>query len=327
MGIESESSNSLADSPQASISGDLSADKSVTGEFRSLLRDNGYDTQAAGMSLCGNDSATFPLDCGSCGHAYHVDYHDDNRVCPNCGERRRKRVFRRMKEKVIDRMDFDDTRFSTFTVENVSPGDLDSAKDGIRDALNRLKRRDIWSGQDGGVYAFHCPYQEDSDTWNIHLHVVHQGGFLPQGALSEEWADVTSRVDGVSESGVVDIRSLRKKCGDQEGAAGYVTAYLSESPDLWGDMDSYSLSVEERAERLFEYHDVFHGANMVQPFGMFHHSSDNAVSLRWVPDDPFHCPECGADDWLVDGRVCVEGQRVYLGLIAAIGGPGPPRAG
>jgi hypothetical protein len=150
---------------------------------------------------------------------------------------------------------------------------------------------------------------------------------LDSDVLSDEWADVTAKVDGVSESPIVDIRFLRSACGNEETAAGYITSYLTKSPDLWDGSQSGSLNVQERAERLFEYHDAFHGANMVQPFGIFHHSSDDVVSLSWVPDDDsFSCPECGSDDWSVSGRVCVEGNRYYLWEIALGSGPGPPHS-
>jgi len=327
MEFSTQPSSSLAGVSQESLCIDSSGAADLTRVFRGMLRDHGYDTTAASMSLCGNESASVPLDCGSCGETYHVPYHCDNRVCPECGERRRRRVFRRMKERVVDKMDISRCRLTTLTVRNVSPGDLDAAKQGLRDAFSRLRRRDVWGGQDGGVYAIECPYQQDSDSWNLHVHALHEGLYLDEKALSGEWSDITSRVDGVPESWRVGVEFVPDECGGKAGAAGYITGYLTKSPDLWGDAESGSLTDQERAERLFEYHDAFHGANMVQPFGVFHHSSDKAVSLRWVPDEPFPCPECGSDDWVVSGRVCVDGSRWRLWEVAMASGPGPPWGG
>jgi hypothetical protein len=56
-----------------------------------------------------------------------------------------------------------------------------------------------------------------TDTWHPHLHCVTNGSFLPQAELADEWERCTG------DSRIVDIRYV----GNSDGAAGYVTKYIT----------------------------------------------------------------------------------------------------
>lgn len=349
MEFGSESSNSLADFQRGDSSGvsypsfdeawasfmaDFSVDLSsepdsdvVLNSLFEVMARTGHWNAASRMYACSRD-AELGFDCGNddCDHTHWTDYHCDNRVCPNCGEVQAAQTFNNLHERVVSRLDLPKLRFTTLTFRNT--GDLTEERlDAARECFHRLRRRDIWR-QNGGIYAFESPYQEEDGAWNLHIHVLTEGPRMRSGPdevpygytcknpgshdLEEEeclicaWKEITSRVEGVPESFVVDVQNMEDEVSNNVEAANYILKYLTKSPDLFEDSD---LPLRERVKALWQYHDTFHDANMVQTFGHCHHSSDHAVSLRWNPDYEFECPECGESDWSMRDGVLMHGCR------------------
>ncbi len=260
------------------VSDDEYEKRQVRRELKFKMIEEGYVTAAGSMDACGN--ATVEIECNDCGDRYIVDHHCDNRVCDKCGKSRWSRTVKSLKKRIFDRMDWNNVRFMTVTYGNISELTRDDIQD-IRDDFKRLKRRKYFDSRiDGGVYSIECNWTDEG--WNLHLHVVYQGGYIEQDRLSEAWEDLTGFP-------VVDIRKSNDKDSDAEELAKYIT----KQPDVSSDDSDDSVDVQ--AERLMEYHRAMYQTNLVQPFGIFHHSSDRAVSLRWA-NVKFECPECGSTD-------------------------------
>ena len=254
-----------------------SRDQQITRELKIKLAKNHYTTAAGSMDACGN--ATVDIECNDCGHMQKVDHHCDNRVCGKCGSSRWSRTVKNLKKRIFDRMDWNNVRFMTLTVGNKENLDKQDVID-IRESFKKLKRRDYFDSLiNGGVYAIECNY---NGSWNLHMHVVYEGGFIDQKRLSDAWEDITGY-------GVVDVRKSNNKDSDAKELA----KYISKQPDV--SSPSSDDTVEEEADRLFEYHEAMYRTNLVQPFGIFHHSSNHAVSLRWA-NIRYECPECGSED-------------------------------
>lgn len=249
-------------------------------ELKIKLTDNGYYTAAGSIDACGN--ATIDIECNDCGHMTKVDHHCDNRVCDKCGSSRWSRTVKSLKKRIFDRMDWNNVRFMTLTWRNVEKLERSDVSD-LRDAFSKLKRREYFDNRiNGGVYSIECNY---TDSWNLHMHVVYEGAYIPQSKLSDAWSDLT-------DSPIVDIRKSNDKDSDAEELAKYIT----KQPDVSSNNSEIeSEDAEVLADRLLQYHKAMYQTNLVQPFGVFHHSSDRAVSLRWA-NALYECPECGSED-------------------------------
>lgn len=260
------------------VSEDENEKDKIRRELKFQMVEEGYITAAGSMDACGN--ASVEIECNNCGDRHHVDHHCDNRVCDKCGESRWSRTVKSLKKRIFNRMDWNNVRFMTLTYGNLSELTRSDIKD-IREDFKRLKRREFFAGRiDGGVYSIECNWTDNG--WNLHLHVVYQGGFIQQDRLSEAWEDLTGYP-------VVDIRKSNDKDSDAEELAKYIT----KQPDV--SSDDSDESPEVKAERLMEYHRAMYQTNLIQPFGIFHHSSDHAVSLKWA-NAKYECPECGSTD-------------------------------
>ncbi len=272
--------------------------------FWSVLQRTGHWDAATRMLSCFWD-AELGFDCANedCDYTHYVNYHCDNRVCPNCGEARAARTFNNFHERVVSRLDVDKLRFTTLTFRNFEEL-TEERLEAARECFHRLRRREVWQ-QEGGLYAFECPYDEESGEWNLHVHVLTEGPRMRIGPDSgmctnpgehdvEEcmrcaWKEITRRVEGAPMSHILDVRNMGEVCSNNVEVANYLTKYLTKSPDLF---EGSELSLRERVKALYQYHDTFHNANMIQTFGHCHHASNRAVSLRWNPDGEFECPEC-----------------------------------
>lgn len=92
--------------------------------------------------------------------------------------------------------------------------------------FRKLRQAKLWKrSQRGGVFILEV--KRGAAGWHPHLHVIAEGDWLPQRALSEAWLKVTG------DSFIVDVRLL--KTGDD--AAHYVCKYITKgtSVDVWSN--------------------------------------------------------------------------------------------
>jgi len=196
-----------------------------------------------------------PLTCG-------------RRTCPHCAHRRYLRLkdeYSHLNRKIRR------GRILTLTLKN----GLNVAElvDKAISSFKKLRRREIFRNVRGGFYAVEV-VPKDAGLWNVHLHVIFDGPFLPQGKLSENWYDITG------DSYVVDIQLLRKR----NAGVKYVLGYCSDEDkvrDTWGGVPE---SRKKEFERAVKHR------RLVQTFGHLH-----GVQKR---DSVFECPECGGTNWI-----------------------------
>lgn len=120
---------------------------------------------------------------------------------------------------------------------------------------------------DAGIYSVDIK-QVDTDEFNIHLHTLWDGAYIPQPALSKVWEDLTG-------DPVVDVRRVYDRDGDGlQEAVKEVVAYACKTPEF------------ESVEDEVNYVQALKGKRMVQTFGELHGE---------VPDlEPsLLCSECG----------------------------------
>lgn len=109
------------------------------------------------------------------------------------------------------------TRFITLTLKQRNDH-LRDILDRITTCFRKLRARSWWQAHvDGGCGFIEIKYSHKNDDWNVHLHLIVHGRYLPQSDLSRNWYSVTG------DSHIVDVRFVH----DNERVGRYVTKYVS----------------------------------------------------------------------------------------------------
>jgi hypothetical protein len=141
-------------------------------------------------------------------------------------------------------------RFVTLTLKS-STQSLKHQLDRLYDAFRALRRREFWKAHVfAGIAVAEVTRNRDTGAWHPHLHVIVDGTYMPQSALSDEWHTVTG------DSSIVDIRAVH----DRRTAAKYVACYVAKPAAL--------LTLPPAAVIEFAY--AVHGRRMLVAFGSAH---------------------------------------------------------
>jgi len=178
---------------------------------------------------------------------------------------------------------------------------LAARPDPLADQLDRLcdsfrtfrRRRDVSNRMTGGVFFLELTFNERTDRWHPHLHVIFEGAYLPYAIAKNAWFDITG------DSYIIDLRSL----SGARGAAGYVTKYATKSVNA---------SVWTAPARLDEAMTALTGRRTFQPFGAW-----RALHLSKPPeDDTMWEPVCTLADLIRRAQVRDQSaRRILLGLV------------
>jgi hypothetical protein len=126
----------------------------------------------------------------------------------------------RLKEKPAGRY-----RFITLTLRHCDDPLPDQVRR-LRQCFTRLCRTRIWKTQAGGCWTWECKIGQDG-RWHPHLHLITEGAYLPQAALSDAWQEITR------DSHRVDVRRVANR--EQIGCE--LTKYIAKgtSTEVWND--------------------------------------------------------------------------------------------
>ena len=170
-----------------------------------------------------------------------------SRLCPRCAHLRSREMIGRA---AVAIRAMNSPRLITLT--------LKSSDDPLADQIARLttdfkklRRSETWKAHVvGGLYVIEVTYNERSQQWHPHMHVVADGKYWPQSSLADQWHRITG------DSRIVDIRHVY----DARDAAAYVAAYVQKSSDI----DRLP------SDRIPEWAASVHGLRMSQTFGSLH---------------------------------------------------------
>jgi len=112
-------------------------------------------------------------------------------------------------------------RFITLTLRTTDEP-LATTIDNLLRHFQVLRRRRFWRKRVRGGTAFlETRYNQESQRWHTHLHVITEGTFIPQHELADEWLSITG------DSFVVDIRLAR----DSTKTIEYISKYATKTLD------------------------------------------------------------------------------------------------
>lgn len=149
-----------------------------------------------------------------------------DRWCMVCGTKRGHQIAANLVEHVKDRK----LRFLTLTLKQQAANwqhehDKFSCKsnvDRLIASFNRLRETALWQRcVDGGVAFIEVKFKPTLDSWNVHMHLVVEGRYIPKKQLAGAWLHATG------DSFIVDVRSVK----DDLHVFRYVTKYVSKPLD------------------------------------------------------------------------------------------------
>lgn len=169
------------------------------------------------------------------------------RICPTCGIIRAKTAARRVRQAVKEG---DDLRFLTLTPLH-SDRPLREQMAHLTDSVRRLRRRKAWKSHvRGGIVTYEIKWNAERQEWHPHAHMIIDGIYWKQKAISEEWKAASGGAY------IVDIRRIASR----EAITRYITKYISKAQD----------PSNFPAPRLAEWADSLHGLRLMQTFGTMH---------------------------------------------------------
>ena len=110
-------------------------------------------------------------------------------------------------------------RFVTLTLRQTD-AHLRDVLDRLYTNFRRLRARRFWKQRVKGGCAFiEIKYSAANDAWNVHLHAIVHGRYIPKRDLSREWRKLTG------DSFIVDVRLVE----DEARIGRYVVKYVSKA--------------------------------------------------------------------------------------------------
>jgi len=157
---------------------------------------------------------------------------------------------------------------------------------------------------EGGIYAIDIKIGESAEdgTYNIHVHVVMDGRFIPQAALSAVWEDITG-------SCVVDVRRIydRSESG-VEDALMETVGYALKEPEL------------ESVSDQVDYLEALEDRRMVNAFGDLYGSIPAQVTY-------LVCSNCGRIPLYWNYKGMVDTNHDNMGVVHGSSDHPPPGSG
>ena len=167
-----------------------------------------------------------------------------DRFCKPCARERAGSVARCLLEHVGDR----ELRFITLTLKTQTT-DLTIELNRLYLSFQTLRRRMFWKRHViGGAALLEVKYNDESERWHPHLHILVEGRYVPHTHLVREWKHVTG------DSFIVDIRAVK----DNSRVTRYITKYATDPIDR---------SIGRSIPRLVAAIDAFRGRKTCLTFG------------------------------------------------------------
>lgn len=170
-----------------------------------------------------------------------------SRICPRCAAIRAYRV----RDSIIAASrDIDDPRFVTLTPKHSDEPLREQIAD-LRSAFVRLRRSKPWREKVIGCIAvLEVKWSPRSEQWHPHLHLITDGDYWPQRALSDAWQQASRGAP------IVHIRKIHRR----SDIATYVSKYVTDTSK--NDSLPY--------EKLAEYALAMHGLRLISSTGKMH---------------------------------------------------------
>ena len=185
-----------------------------------------------------------------------------DRWCLPCGQARARSIA----ANITERMSRDRFRFITLTLKSTDQT-LEHLLDKLATSFQKLRQVNPWKKLcKGGVAFTEVKHHDDPDRWNVHLHVVVEGAYVPKHDLMKVWHRITG------DSYMIDIKLIRHA----SEVAQYVAKYASKPLDKTVTCDTDALRTAIVA---------LHGRRLISTFGTWRglDLTEHNDGREWVP--------------------------------------------
>lgn len=234
-----------------------------------------------------------------------------DRLCPRCQVSRGVSIALRIQTQIAS---FNAVRFATLTLKH-EERPLGESIDALHAAFRRLRKQDRWKQKvERGIYVLQVTRNPATATWHPHLHLIIDGDFYDQRALSKDWEKASGT------SCIVDIRAVH----DKQRCARYVADYVSKPNNVkkW------------TTGAIREFSDAMSGRRLVHRFGdkrrsTFVDSSTCEPLTEAIKQSPVVADASSLLSWIRKGDVAAEiaTERLASQSVTwwrALGGEPPP---
>lgn len=225
---------------------------------------SGWDREADKLRTCGK--TVVQLICPAEHRKFAVPQTCRSRLCPECQRKQAAKTYHVMRRALREVKRRPGYRLGLLTLtfkKSIEADGLTGAD--MRRGFRCVRKlvREFFPRADGcGAIGV----AEIGPSWNLHVHLIVFGPFVPQKELSDRWLEITGN------SFVVDIRTVRRV-----EAVLYLLKHVRKLPVLPGERP-YSI--------LYE---VLRGTRRLHTYGCFY----NQLPLVDRDNPPLRCPFCG----------------------------------
>lgn len=274
--------------------------------YESLQRTQQSATRFAAFADCGSQAYIYrSLDPPYIYRLAGSSCHD--KFCTPCARDRSRCIA----TNVLNHMKGDVARFITLTLKHSDASLLDQVRR-LQKAFSRLRTAKVWKRHVVGGAAFvEIKWIPESQAWHPHFHVICQGRYFPQQALSAAWWRITG------DSFITDIRFVQ----DEHNIARYIVKYAGKP---------LNNSFVNRPDRLDEAVEAFRGRRLCHTFGTWRglQLTKSPCERDWVALGTFHDTALHAlagDPESYDAMQAVCGDRLPQVLDAVAAARPPPK--
>jgi hypothetical protein len=144
----------------------------------------------------------------------------------------------------------DAPRFVTLTIRNKDRS-LKECTDHLVESFRRLRRHEDWKDRvAGGIWTIEIKQGKKEGTWHVHLHMLVDGKYYEQSALSLAWLQATG------DSSICHIT----KVNSAKSAANYIAKYVAKP----GDFSMFTQS------EILDFARAMKGRRLLGTFGTSH---------------------------------------------------------
>lgn len=177
-----------------------------------------------------------------------------NRWCPRCSRLRAAKI----RANLAPHLEGKTLRMITLTLVSRTEPLIDLIPRLIG-CFRDLRRMKLWKeAMTGGVRMIEIKHNPTRCRWHVHLHILCEGKYCPQAALSDAWHAVTG------DSKIVDIRAVNSS----NAAIHYITKYVTKVIDksVWSDPSKLTEAITAlRGVRLCDAIGTWRGLRLHAP--------------------------------------------------------------
>jgi hypothetical protein len=225
------------------------------------------DRLALSRHRCGRPFLT--IQCSRCGHRRVILAGSRDRTCPACSRELYSRIYRRYEEVILEARNL---KFVTFTwrpVRHQDPKVPRSIGKALTRFLHLQRYRRLWKGL---LAVLECK-KTPSGMFYYHIHLLVDGGFVPQGIISADWRKASG----------FPIVWVKRVSRTPRRALHYILKYVLKGFSFHKDKDRQ------------DFKESMKGVRYIRSYGEFYNFEYREGKHVYFP-----CPSCGAvKSWVV----------------------------